>query len=166
MSRQNRDKSKEQVAGTIFVTVGNGKFDPLVMELDRLKKEGVVKKNIIIQLGHGAYKPQHCQWFTFDPDLHKYYSAADLVICHGGPGTVFEILRQGKRLIALPNRDRTDPRHQVEYLEAMAKETAALLYCETVELLAETLRKAEAHQFTSYQPPQCMMHEVVAQFLQ
>ncbi len=151
---------------TIFVTVGNGKFDPLVMELDRLKGEGIVKQKIVIQLGHGDYKPKHCQWFTFDPDLNKYYSSADVVICHGGPGTVFEILRQRKKVIALPNRDRTDPRHQVEYLEAMAKETAALLYCEKVELLAETLRKAETHQFTQYQQPTCTMHKVVTQFLQ
>ncbi len=161
-----KNEGKEQSVGTIFVTVGNGKFDPLVEELDRLKREGVVKQNIVIQLGHGNYKPKHCQWFTFDPELNKYYSTAEIVICHGGPGTVFEILRLGKKLIALPNRDRTDPRHQVEYLEAMAKETRALLYCETVELLAETLRKAEAHQFTSYQQPICTMHEAVSQFLQ
>ncbi len=154
------------IVKTIFVTVGNGKFDPLVKELDRLKEEGVIKSDIIIQLGHGMYKPKHCQWFTFDSNLNKYYSAAELVICHGGPGTVFEILRQGKKLIALPNRDRTDPRHQVEYLEAMAKETTALLYCEKVEILAETLQKAERHHFTSYQQPKCTMHEVVSHFLQ
>lgn len=151
---------------TIFVTVGNGKFDPLVIELDRLKKEGMIKQEVIIQLGHGAYEPKHCRWFRFESDLNKYYSAADLVISHGGPGTVFEILRQGKKLITLPNRDRTDPRHQVEYLEAMARETRALLYCEKVELLAETLQKAEVHRFTSYQQPKCMMHEVVTKFLQ
>ena len=123
---------KRSPLGTIFVTIGNGKFDPLVQELDRLKKEGKIEQKIIVQLGHGSYQPQHCEWFTFDPNLNKYYQQADLIISHGGPGTVFEILRLGKKLITLPNRDRTDPRHQVEYLEAMAQETAALLYCDQV----------------------------------
>ena len=150
----------------IFVTVGNGKFNPLVEELDRLKEEGKITQDVIIQIGHGSYKPKLCQWFTFDQDLSKYYQQADLVISHGGPGTVFEILRLRKNLIALPNRDRTDPRHQVEYLEAMAKETTSLLYCEKVNDLAQTLQKAETHLFAPYQQPACTMHKVVSNFLE
>ena len=87
----NNKKSK-----TIFVTVGNGKFDPLVQELDRLKEEGKIKENIIIQLGHGSYRPKYCEWVEFAPSLERYYQQADLIISHGGPGTVFEILRMGR----------------------------------------------------------------------
>ena len=119
----------------IFFTVGNGKFDPAVKELDRLKGTGKIKDEVVIQLGHGTYRPKYCQWFTFESPLDKYYENADLVISHGGPGTVFEVLRKKKKLIALPNRDRTDPNHQVEYLRAMEKETSAIIYCDEVELL-------------------------------
>lgn len=149
----------------IFVTVGNGKFDPLVRKLDMLKKERKILSEISIQLGHGEYKPASCNWFTFEPHLEKYYAAADLIISHGGPGTVFEILRLKKKLIALPNRDRTDPRHQVEYLEAMAKETNALLYCEDVEKIEEAIKKAEAQDFGSYQPPACSIHLKIQELL-
>ncbi len=85
----------------IFITVGNGKFDPLVKEIDRLKAEGEIKEEVVIQLGHGAYKPKHCQWFTFEPSLERYYQKADLVISHGGPGIVFEVLRKKKPLIGI-----------------------------------------------------------------
>lgn len=156
----------ERKSKILFVTVGNGKFDPLVQELDRLKKEGKISHDVTIQLGHGQYKPSHCQWFTFDPHLGKYYEKADLIISHGGPGTVFEILRLKKPLIALPNRDRTDPLHQVEYLEAMAKETTSLLYCDQVERIHDFLKQAESHQFTSYQPPSCSIHLKVHEVLQ
>ncbi len=158
-------EEKKSTAGTIFITIGNGKFDPLVQELDRLKKEGKIEQKIIVQLGHGSYRPQYCEWFTFDPNLNNFYQQADLIISHGGPGTVFEILRLGKKLIALPNRDRTDPRHQVEYLEAMAQETTALLYCDQVERLHEFLEKAKSHHFTTYQPPSCTMHQAAKRFL-
>ena len=149
----------------IFVTVGNGKFDPLIKEIDRLKGEGKFVGKVIIQLGHGTYKPQNCQWFTFEAPLDKYFDQADLVISHGGPGTVFEILRREKKLIAAPNRDRTDPNHQVEYLRAMAQETTALIYCDKIELLESCVEKVKTHKFSKYYPPKCEMGNVVNSFL-
>ena len=156
----------EKTKRTMFVTVGNGTFDPLVKEIDRLKQEGKIRENVIIQIGNGTYQPKNCKWFTFAPELHKYYQQADLIISHGGPGTVFEILRMGKKLIAVPNRDRTDPQHQVEYLQAMAKETSAFLYCDDVSQLSSTLEKAKTHRFEKYDPPSCTMAEEVIAFLE
>jgi UDP-N-acetylglucosamine transferase subunit ALG13 len=148
-----------------FVTVGNGKFDPLIKEIDRLKGEGKIKENVVVQLGHGSYIPKHCNWFKFESPLTKYYKKADLIISHGGPGIVFEVLRMKKKLIALPNRDRTDPMHQVEYLRAIAKETSALLYCDRVGMLFECLKRAKTHKFATYHPKICNMGEEVNKFL-
>jgi len=149
----------------IFVTVGNGKFDPLVKEIDRLKGEGKITEEVMIQLGHGTYKPKHCTWFDFESPLDQYYNNASLVICHGGPGTVFEIMRRKLKVIALPNRDRTDPNHQVEYLRAMDKETNAMIYCDRVSLLAEKLELSKTYRFEHYKTPECKMHEVIHGFL-
>ena len=149
----------------IFVTVGNGKFETLIKEIDRLKGTGLITEEVVIQLGHGEYKPKNCQWFTFESPLDKYYEDADLIISHGGPGIVFEILRRGKKLIAVPNRDRTDPHHQVEYLRAMAQETSALIYCDQIKLLESCLKKAENHIFAQYNQPECKMHDVVKAYL-
>lgn len=149
----------------IFVTVGNGKFDLLVKETDRLKAEGKIKEKVVIQLGHGAYKPKHCQWFTFKPSLENYYKKANLIISHGGPGIVFEVLRKKKPLITIPNRNRTDPRHQVEYLKAMAQETEAMIYCDRIELLEKALKKAKIHKFKEYKQPGCSIHKVINRFL-
>ena len=149
----------------LFVTVGNGKFDQLVKEIDRLKREKKIKEETIIQIGHGIYKPKHCQWFTFEPSLEKYYQQANLIISHGGPGIVFEVLRKKKPLIAIPNRDRTDPGHQVEYLRAMAKETSALIYCDRIELLESCLEKVKTHKFKIYKPPKHRIHEIIKKFV-
>lgn len=150
----------------IFVTVGNGKFDHLVSELDKLKEKDLIEDDITIQLGHGNYKPKFCQWFKFENDLNKYYEQANMIISHGGPGTVFEILRQGKKLIAVPNRDRTDPHHQVEYLQAMAKETSALLYCDRVKDIHQSIEKAKKHNFTKYQQPSNKIPDVIKKILE
>lgn len=149
----------------IFMVVGNGKFDSLVEEVDKLKMESKIKKEVVFQIGHGNYIPKQGKWFRFESNLDKYYQKADLIISHGGPGAVFEILQLGKKLIALPNRERTDPRHQVEYLQAMAQETSALLYCDSIDQLEKTLKKARIHQFEKYHSPQCHIHQVIKNFL-
>jgi len=47
--------SKSDLCGEIilslFVTVGNGKFDPLIKEVDRLKGAGKIKGEVIIEKG-------------------------------------------------------------------------------------------------------------------
>ena len=158
--------SKEKNKGHIFITVGNGKFEPLVKEVDRLKSEGFIKEDVVVQVGHGTYKPQNCKWFTFESPLDLYYNNANLVICHGGPGTVFEIMRRKLKVIALPNRDRTDPNHQVEYLRAMDKETKGMIYCDRVSLLKDKLEMAKTYKFAHYKKTECKMHEVIHGFLQ
>ncbi len=149
----------------IFVTVGNGQFDALTQEIDTLKERGEISGNVIIQIGLGSYEPRHCRWFRFEPSLEKYYKGASLVISHGGPGIVFEVLRLGKKLLAVPNTDRTDPRHQVEFLKALSEETTALLYCPSVQQLHHFLQKARKHQFSPYQPPECTIHQEISRFL-
>ena len=151
--------------GNIFITVGNGKFESLVREIDRLVGAGKIKDKVMIQLGHGKYKPKNCQWFTFESPLDRHYEKADIVISHGGPGCIFEILRMKKRLIGIPNRDRTDPMHQVEYLRAMAKETSGLIYCDKIDFLEDSINKAKKHKYGLYNPPRCIIAEVINGFI-
>lgn len=161
----NKINEKNVRKNILFVTVGNGKFDPLIKEIDRLKEKGKIKQDVVVQLGQGNYEPKYCQWFRFSDKLDQYYHKADLIISHGGPGTIFEILRLRKKLIAIPNRDRTDPRHQVEYLRAMADETDSMLYCDKVKDLEYCLNKSKNHLFTTYKEPECSIHLVIKKFL-
>lgn len=155
----------EKLLKTVFVTVGNGRFDPLIKEIDRLKGEGKIPGKVIMQIGYGAYEPKHCKFFKFAPKLHEYYDKATFAICHGGPGTVFEILRRKLPVIALANRDRTDPMHQVEYLEGISAETPSLLYCPDVKELEKYLNIAKDHDFIPYERPECKIHELLNGFL-
>jgi len=149
----------------IFVTVGNGKFESLVKHLDHLKETNQIKDKIIIQIGHGNFEPKHCEFFKFAPNLTNYYNKADVVIGHGGPGTVFEVLRLKKKLIALANTNRTDPRHQVEFLSAISKETNSLIYCDDLSKLKHKIKEARLKTFSTYQKPECQMHNLIHSFL-
>lgn len=86
----------------IYITVGTTYFDELVREVDALAGKGVFSQEVVAQIGQGAYKPSHIQWVAY-ANNDEYYKRADLVIGHGGVGTVFELLQMGKDFIAVAN---------------------------------------------------------------
>lgn len=149
----------------IFVTVGNGKFEKLVRKVDELVGSGQLKADVTIQIGLGSYKPQNCKYFEFAPSLKKYESSSDLVISHGGPGCIFEIMDLHKPLIGVPNTQRTDPMHQVEFLRGIA-ETGSLLLCEDVDNILEFITKAKRFKFKHYERPECKMADVIYEFIE
>lgn len=51
------------------------------------------------QLANGLY----VEIFKYAPNLEKHMRQAELIISHAGSGSLFEALRMGKPLIAVPN---------------------------------------------------------------
>ena len=146
----------------IFVTVGTGKFESLVKEIDKIAPS--LEEEVVVQIGAGEYVPKNCKYFRVALSLSSYYKKASLIITHGGPGNVFDLLDLGKKFIALANRDRTDPRHQVEYLEAIS-ESKGFLYCKDVSLLESYIKKIKTMKFKKYKRPECKMNEYIIKFL-
>ena len=91
----------------IFVTVGSTDFDALVRRMDELSE--ALPDEVVMQIGEGQYVPQHAAaHLRYAPSLDPYYDRAEIVVSHGGLGTVVEALRKGKRLVAASNPDRYD----------------------------------------------------------
>ena len=145
----------------IFVTVGTTEFDSLVAASDRLA--AAIEEEVVIQIGHGTVEPRHASWFRFAPSLDEYYTATDLVITHGGLGTLTEVLRRGLRTVGVSNPDRYD-RHQDQILQAF-EEAGHLIWCRDLVDLAPAVERARVASFMPYQPPESHIHRVIAAFL-
>ena len=104
----------------IFVTVGTYYFDGLIKTLDDLIAKGIITDKVICQIGKGAYQPRHCEYFRYTDEIEPYIDQADLVICHGGTGSVLNLLLQEKKFLAVANTELADD-HQSEFLSAIAK---------------------------------------------
>lgn len=141
----------------VFVTVGTGSFDALVREADRLDCE------VVCQIGKGAYAPGKQQWFRVCPSLEPWYEWADVVVTHGGAGTMLEALARGKKVIAVPHPGRTD-RHQEELAGELAQH-AFLILCPTVRELPATVAKAALQEVVPYNPPVCRIPELIHAFV-
>lgn len=125
----------------IFVTVGTCCFDALIEEVDRLRGIGCLQGSVVCQIGDGLYLPQHCEYFRFAPSLKPWYEQADMVICHGGTGSVSELLRLKKPFVAVANMALSG-NHQADFLAA-CEEAFGICWCRKVADLSSAIELAE-----------------------
>ena len=107
----------------IFVTVGTHEqpFNRLIQKVDELKRDGVIKDDVIIQTGFSTYEPKYCQWSKLIPYQQMVKNVADarIVITHGGAGDIIrgchnrnkgtaenERLRDPKFIFSYPKNER------------------------------------------------------------
>lgn len=148
----------------IFVTVGAGDFNALIQAMDELAPRlAAAGEKVLLQIGHGAYVPQHAEYFRFAPSLEPYFDQADVIVSHGGIGVVTEVLRKGKRLVGVSNHDRYDD-HQDDLLRAMAAREH-LVWCQDMHHLADAIAHATTAALVPYQEEPGQIAEIIIDFV-
>lgn len=87
------------------------------------------------------------EWFRFAPSLAAHMTAAALVISHAGAGSLFEALRLGNIVIAVPNDILMD-NHQAELAEHLAG--LGHLVASRAEDLVQTVQTMRPETLTPY----------------
>lgn len=90
----------------ILVLLGtqNNSFHRLLEKLDELVEKKVVDEKIVVQAGHTRYDSKNMTIFGLIPqeELERYQEQADLIITHGGVGSIISSIKKGKKVIAVP----------------------------------------------------------------
>jgi len=149
----------------IYVTVGTEGFDPLAKKMDELVGEGKINEKVVIQIGCGKYIPKNCEHYDIVPsEKHEeLYKKADLIISHGGAGTIFEVLERGKKMIGVENPCVADS-HQSDLLGEFS-EKGFLVWCKNLDDLEETIKKIKKIKYKKYQQPECKIQYKIKEFL-
>lgn len=131
----------------IFVTVGTHEqpFNRLVECVDKLKRDGVIEEEVIIQTGYSTYEPEFCTWKALFPfqEMTRIVEEARIVITHGGPSSFIMPLQVGKTPIVVPRKYELGEHvndHQVSFSKAMAERLGTIYVVEDVEKLGETIK--------------------------
>ena len=139
----------------IFVTVGSQKFpfDRLIRKVDQLVREGIVEDEVFIQTGTSQYIPT-CPHRAFcgQEQFAELMKTCDILITHGGAGTMVDGVKLGKKVVAVPRLARYGEHvddHQLE-LTARLHEMNLLCACPDVEQLPEALRNLSSRRFESF----------------
>lgn len=130
----------------IFVTVGTHEqpFDRLVGEIDRLKGEGAITDDVVMQTGFSAYEPKYCEWHRLLPysRMVENVRKARIVITHGGPASFIMPLQEGKIPIVVPRQLQYGEHvndHQVEFAHAVAERMDNIIPVYDIEDLAQII---------------------------
>lgn len=92
----------------IFVTVGTHEqqFNRLIKKVDELKRKGLIKEKVFMQIGFSDYTPKYCEYkslISYD-EMIKYLNEARIIIVHGGPASFMKVLNVGKVPLVVPRK--------------------------------------------------------------
>ena len=130
----------------IFVTVGTHEqpFDRLIKKVDELKRDNIIRDDIIMQTGFSTYEPKYCKWSKLLPyqEMKQNVKDAHIVITHGGPASFIMPLQIGKTPIVVPRQHQFNEHvndHQVEFAKAVSKRMGTIIPVIDIEELGEKI---------------------------
>lgn len=90
----------------IFITVGTHEqgMDRLFKQIDDLIESNQIKDEVFAQIGYTNYIPKNFKYqkmIGFD-EMDEWIRKSDIIITHGGPGSIFHPLQYGKIPIVIP----------------------------------------------------------------
>ena len=90
----------------VFVILGtqDKEFPRLLEAVDREIENGNIKGKVIVQAGCTKYESKNMEIFVLFPlpEFEKTMDKADLIITHGGAGSILDAIKRGKKIIAAP----------------------------------------------------------------
>lgn len=141
----------------ILVLLGtqNNSFHRLLEELDKLVEKKIIDEKIIVQAGYTKYESKNMKIFGLIPqeELEKYQEKADLIITHGGVGSIISSIKKGKKVIAVPRLHKYHEHvndHQLQIVENFSSK-GYIIGIKEIEKLEEAILKAKNFKPVKYE---------------
>lgn len=133
----------------IFVMTGthNLGFERLVKKMDEIGRS----VDVTIQIGNADYKPRYAEYFDFVgmDEILKNIEKAEVIVTHGGIGSVSDSLKYNKPTIVVPRlkkfKEHTND-HQLDLTKELEKEGRILVVYD-IDELENALEKVKVFKF-------------------
>lgn len=142
----------------ILVLLGtqNNSFHRLLEKIDELIKKGIIDEKVLVQSGYTNYESKNMRIFDLIPqeELERYQEQADLIITHGGVGSIISSIKKGKKVIAVPRLHEFQEHvnnHQKQIVEAFDRK-GYIIGINGVEKLEEAILKMQDFNPIKYDP--------------
>ena len=88
----------------IMLGTQNNSFHRLLEEVQRCIDNKIIQDEVVVQAGSTKFKSKDMKIFKLvsSQKLDKYMEDADLIITHGGVGSIVSCIKKGKKVIAVP----------------------------------------------------------------
>lgn len=113
----------------ILVTLGtqDKSFTRLLEAIEKEIKKKNINEEVIVQAGYTEYKSEYMKVFNTIPkdEFIELIEKCDLLITHGGVGSIFDGLKRNKKIIVAPRLSKYNEHtndHQLEVVKELSKE--------------------------------------------
>jgi len=153
----------------IFVTVGNAtqRFPRLLQAVDALSGSGFFdSQKVFVQTGHNPdVRLRHCeqQAFLAMDEFERHIQDAEMIICHGGCGTLLYAARSGKTPVVMPRRKKYGEHvndHQLQLVNELAAQGRVVPAYEAEDLPGAIVGARERNAHSPALPPPPMINLV------
>ena len=113
----------------IFVTLGtqDKQFKRLLEAVDKAIDEGKIKEEVVCQTGSTKYESKNMKVIDYmdEETFSDYLKKCDILITHGGVGTILNAVQMGKKIIAAPRLAKYKEHvndHQLQIVQSFSDE--------------------------------------------
>ncbi len=140
----------------IFITLGSQKFqfNRLLEQIDLLIEKGVIKEDVLAQIGASDYKPKHFKYkdFMTQDEFRENMSKSNFVITHAGTGAIITALKFDKKVIAIPRLAKFGEHvddHQIQLIDEF-KELNFIEPVYEIEELENAIKTIDSKKYNKY----------------
>ena len=156
----------------ILVVLGtqDKKFTRLLKAVEREIKKGNIKDRVVVQAGQTDYKSDVMEIFDLmsAPEFDKLMDEADIVITHGGAGTILTAIKKGKKIIAAARLAKYKEHHN-DHQKQIIKEFADqgyLLELKDFNKLDELLKKIKTFKPKKFESNTLNMIKLLEEYIE
>ena len=140
----------------ILVLLGtqNNSFHRLIEEIEKLIQKGIIKEKVIVQAGYTKVNCKEMETLELvsKEELEELQNKANIIITHGGVGSIMQCITKGKKVIAVSRLKKYKEHvndHQKEIVEAF-NEKGYIIGITEVEELEQALKKVKIFEPKQY----------------
>ena len=133
----------------ILVLLGtqNNSFHRLLEEIQKCIDDGTIEEKVVVQAGSTRFESDDMEIFKLieQNKFNELIKQADIIITHGGVGSIVTSVKLGKKVIAVPRLKKYGEHvndHQIQIIETFSKQ-GFIKGIKDVSELKETLKNID-----------------------
>lgn len=156
----------------ILVLLGtqNNSFHRLLEEIENNMKDKIINEEVIAQVGYTKFESHRMKIIDFvsKEQLEQFQNEANLIITHGGVGSIVTSIRKGKKVIAVARKHEYGEHvnnHQIEIVKNF-NEQGYIIGVEKVEDLKQAIEKSKEFKPKEYKINNKLMLKKIEEFIE
>lgn len=156
----------------IFVSLGtqDKSFERMLKIIEKEIKNGFIKEEVIVQAGYTEYKSKYMKIFDYVPkeEFEEYIKNCDLLITHGGVGSIFTGLKNNKKVLVMPRLSKYKEQHndhQLEITDEFTKKGYILSFNDE-KTFKQAYQESQKFNPTKYKSNTCNMIQLITDFIE